>query len=255
MKFVESPNLPENAKIILIGEKYSNILGDKLVNIGLSPIFVPDNPCVDYRVSGHADLSVLHLGKNELVLAAYLKGSGFAEKMQDLGMEIFFSDKILGKCYPNDAALNLCICGNKIIFNPNSADSLIVDKLTNIRGYEKITIKQGYSKCSVCVLNENTIITSDEGIHRKAVEHGMCSLKIKPGYIDLPGFDYGFIGGAAFKINKKTLAFTGKLDKHPDRQNILDFTSLHNIDVVYITENQLFDVGSVIQIVEKQQLP
>ena len=254
MKFVESPNLPENAEIVLIGEKYCKILGDKLKNIGLSPIFVPDNPCVDDRVSGHADLSAIHLGKNKLVLAAYLKGSGFAEKMQALGMDIFFSDKIQGNSYPDDAGLNLCVCGNKLIYNPKSADAAIVDKLTNGRDCERIAVKQGYSKCSVCVLDENTIITSDEGIHREAVERGICSLKIRPGYIELPGFDYGFIGGATFKLNRNALAFTGRLDNHPDKQNILDFLCLHNIEAVYITEKQLFDIGSVIQIVEKQQL-
>ena len=30
-------------------------------------------------------------------------------------------------------------------------------------------------------------------------------LKIRPGYIDLPGFDYGFIGGASFKPQTQSL--------------------------------------------------
>lgn len=112
-------------------------------------------------------------------------------------------------------------------------------------------MKQGYSKCSICVLSENAIITSDNVIHKRAVANGIDSLLISQGFIDLPGFDYGFIGGASFKISKNKIAFTGHLDKHPDKERIFSFLSLHNIKPVYITEKAVFDIGSGIQIVEK----
>ena len=75
-------------------------------------------------------------------------------------------------------------------------------------------------------------------------------LKIRPGYIDLPGFDYGFIGGASFKISDTKLAFTGRLDSHPDAELITEFASLHNVDIVYITDKPAFDIGGVIPITE-----
>ena len=251
MNFVTNPNLPGDVKIVLIGEEYAQNLEIPLKNMGVIPIFVPNNPCVDNRIKGHADISVLHLGKNKLMLAPYLKGSGLDKKLSEIGMEIEYADIIQNPFYPNDAALNLCICGTKLIYNPKSVPSSIVDYLTIEEGLEKLIVKQGYTKCSVCVVREDAIITSDEVIHKRAVEAGINSLKICEGYIELPGYDYGFIGGAAFKLSHDTLAFTGNLNNHPDKNNILNFLSLHNINTVYITEFPAFDIGSVIQIVEK----
>ena len=86
-----------------------------------------------------------------------------------------------------------------------------------------LEVQQGYTKCSICVVSENAIITSDIGIHCKAKESGIDSLLISPGYIDLPGYKYGFIGGASFKISDNVIAFTGSLDSHPDKDNIEHF--------------------------------
>jgi len=251
MKYVEKPNLPQAAKIVLIGEKYSDILYKGLENLGIIPLLVPDNPFVDPRVSGHADLSVLHLGANKMVLAKYLKGSGLEQKLAELGIEIFFSNENQSSKYPFDSGLNVCACGKNFIYNPKTIDESIVDFLTNCERIKHIEVKQGYTKCSVCILDENAIITADKGIHKRVREAGIDSLLIKPGYIDLPGYDCGFIGGASFKLDNNTIAFSGNLDKHPDKDRILDFISLHNLEAVYITEKSAFDIGSLIQIVEK----
>lgn len=251
MKFVEKANLPRDAKIVLIGEKYSPKIKIPLENRGIKVLEVPDNPFVDERVSGHADLSVLHLGGNEIVLAPFLKGSGFEKEISELGFDIFFPDFLQRKEYPNDSYLNMCLCADKLICNPKTAHSPIVQYLTIEKRFEMLGVKQGYSKCSVCVVDSNSIITSDQGIHKRAVASGMDSLIISPAYVDLDGFDYGFIGGASFKLSDNEIAFTGNLDRHPDRDKILNFLSLHNIIPVYITENDAFDIGSAIQIVEK----
>ena len=251
MKFVEESNLPEKAKTIIIGEKYSQILDKPLENLGIEVIYVPDNPDVDGRLAGHADLSVAHLGEKKMALAPYLKGSGFADYFSELGCELLFPDMQQGEKYPRDAALNICLCGKCFFYNPKSAEKMIVDYLTIEKGKNGLSIKQGYSKCCICVVDENTIISSDQGIHERAVNTGYDSLLISPGHIELPGFNYGFIGGASFKLSSHELAFTGHLDMHPDKNIILNFLSLHNIKPVYITKKPVFDIGSCIQIVEK----
>ncbi len=251
MNFVEKPNLPENVSTLIIGAKYRDALNDPLEKQGINVLYLPDNPNVDERLCGHADLSVMHLGEHTIALAKYLKGSAFAEKLKKMGFKIIFSDVQQSEVYPYDAGLNMCVCGNKLIYNPKSADAKIVEYLTNEKGMIKLPVKQGYSKCSVCVVKDGAIITSDEGIHERAVANGIDPLIISPGNIALEGFGYGFIGGATFKLDKKTLAITGHLNEHPDKQKILNFLSLHNIELVYITKNMAFDIGSAIQLVEK----
>ena len=251
MKFVENANLPNDTKIVLIGEKYSPKFKIPLENRGIKLLEVPDNPFVDERLSGHVDLSVLHLGKNEIVLAPFLKGSRLEKEIKELGFNIIAPEFQQRKEYPYDSYLNVCLCNDKLICNPKTAVSSIAQYLTSEKGFEVLGVKQGYSKCSVCIVDSNSIITSDQGIHNRAVASGMDSLLISPGYVCLDGFEYGFIGGASFKLSDNELAFTGNLDRHPDRDKIINFLSLHNIMPVYITKYLAFDIGSAIQIVEK----
>ena len=251
MKYVAKPNLPENSKLVLIGEKYSEFFVKSLENMAILPLLVPENPYVDVKVSGHVDLSVLHVGANKIVMAPYLKGSSLSERLIHLGFEVIFTETFQAKSYPFDSGFNVCIIDNKLIYNPKTAEKTIVDILTKGERCHSINVKQGYSKCSTCVVNENAIITADEGIDRAARRAGIESLKITEGYIDLPGYDYGFIGGASFKINKNTIVFTGRLDDHPDKQRIIEFLSLHNVKALYITDRPIFDIGSAIPILEK----
>ena len=250
MRFVETPNLPVCADIVIIGEKYCKILQNGIKSLGINALFMPDNPYVDPRLSGHADLSVLHLGGDRLLLAPYLKGSSFSRQLEDRGFDIQFADIEQSALYPNDAQMNVCILGDKVIYNPKTVPDTIVKYLTIENGAIQVSSRQGYSRCSVCVVNDNAIITADEGICRSAKAHEIDVLKIRPGYIDLPGFDYGFIGGASFKLSDTKLAFTGGLDKHPDTERIIEFASLHNIDIVYITDKPAFDIGGAIPITE-----
>ena len=250
MRFVETPNLPVCADTIIIGEKYCNILQNDVKNLGINVLPMPDNPYVDGRLSGHADLSVLHLGGDRLLLAPYLKESELSHQLKNRGFGLQFADIEQSSLYPNDAQMNVCILGDKVIYNPKTVPNTIVKYLTFSDRAVQIISRQGYSRCSVCVVNDNAIITADEGISRGAEEHGIDVLKIRPGYIDLPGFDYGFIGGASFKISDTKLAFTGKLDRHPDAKRIIDFASLHNVEIVYITDKSVFDIGGAIPITE-----
>ena len=250
MRLVETPNLPVCASTVIIGEKYCNILQNGIKSLGINALFMPDNPYVDDRLSGHADLSVLHLGGNRLLLAPYLKRSSFSQQLEDRGFDIRFADIEQSALYPNDAQMNVCILGDKVIYNPKTVPDTIVKYLTIENGAIQISSRQGYSRCSVCVVNDNAIITADEGICRSAKAHGIDVLKIMPGYIDLPGFDYGFVGGASFKISDTKLAFTGGLDRHPDAEQIIEFTSLHDVDIVYITDKPAFDIGGAIPITE-----
>lgn len=250
MRFVETPNLPVRAGTVIIGEKYCNILQNGVENLGVNILPIPDNPYVDARLSGHADLSVLHLGGNRLLLAPYLKGGSFSQQLEYRGFNIKFADIEQSALYPNDAQINVCILGNKVIYNPKTVPDAIVKYLAIGDRAVQIISKQGYSRCSVCIVSDNAIITADEGICRSAKAHGIDVLKIRPGYIDLPGFDYGFIGGASFKISDTRLAFTGRLDSHPDAEQIIEFASLHNVNIVYITDKPAFDIGGAIPITE-----
>ncbi|MCD8117342.1 MAG: hypothetical protein LUE21_09570 [Oscillospiraceae bacterium] len=74
----------------------------------------------------------------------------------------------------------------------------------------------------------------------------MDVLEITPGYIELSGYQYGFIGGASFRLDAHTIAFTGTLDRHPDKMRILSFLAKHSVKPVFLTDRPLFDVGGAV---------
>ena len=248
MKLVTSPLLPVDAGAVLIGEKYISSLGDPLERQGILPIAIPNDPFVDERLSGHADLAVLHTGGKNLYLAPYLKGSDLSTRVQELGFDIIFPKIQQGPLYPQDAALNLCIFGDMAIYDPR----IVTDEIsTRISSFRFISTRQGYTKCSVLPIDKNSIITADRQIGESAKKAGLEALIIRPGYITLPGFRYGFIGGSAFIPREKELAFTGSLSSHPDEKLILQFLADREIKVSYLTDRPIFDVGSIIPILEK----
>jgi hypothetical protein len=117
--------------------------------------------------------------------------------------------------YPNDVRLNALILGDNAIVNQLTIGKEILDYIIS-KNYRIISVKQGYAKCSTVVIDENSIITSDNGIARAAEQAGIEVLKITEGFIRLKDFEYGFIGGACGKISKNKIAFCGRIQDHPD---------------------------------------
>lgn len=248
--FVNEPNLPIDCAAVIYGQKYGKDLAKSLESLHIENILLPDNPNIDPRLAGHADLSLLHTGGERLYLAPYLKEHSFAEELRTRGALLHFSELQQDRDYPADAQLNVCIMGKHVICNPKTAAARIVEHLTKLGDRTCIPVRQGYSRCAVCTVDADSIITADRGIATSAEENGLHVLLIRPGYIRLDGFLYGFIGGASFKLAHDKLAFTGNLDAHPDREKILGFLAERGIQAVFLTREPAFDIGSAIPIFE-----
>ena len=226
---------------LLIGKRYQDKLAQSLAAQWIDAFWIPDNPAVDTRLAGHADLSVFVSGRKAVVaqgiypyIVNYLTNVGFQVTMA----------REQGKQYPMDAGLCLCDTGKYLIYNPKTADPAAVA----ISASRPVCVSQGYTKCAACIVNEQSIITSDASVSRAAKNAGMDVLEITPGNIALDGFDYGFIGGASFKINNNVIAFTGTLDAHPDKEQILCFVAKHGLEPVFLTQEPIFDIGGAISV-------
>ena len=246
IKVIETPNLPKGSvQHIIIGEKYRNLLEKPLIEHNLAPIWLKSNPYVDDRLSGHADLSAVQIGKS-MFLSEYLK---YCEQIDNIAKVEYVPDPIKPE-YPHDSGLNFCIVGDKLFYNPKTANSELIEK----SGCTKLmSVKQGYTKCSICVVDENAIITSDKMIAAATQNIGMDVLYIEKPFVALEGFEYGFIGGAAFKISVHELAFTGIIENKIIKKEIEDFLNERHIKAIYLTDKPIFDVGSAIPLTEQIQ--
>ena len=224
---------------LLIGERYKSKLAEPLAAQGVQVIWLPDNPALDERLRGHADLSVFVSGRHAVVaqeIYPYI-----VNKLTNIGYSVAAAEE-QGAEYPNDVGLCICDTGKYTIFNPKTADPAAVA----ITSGQPVTVSQGYTKCAALIVNEQSIITSDAGVWRAAKNAGMDVLQIEPGFIELKGYDHGFIGGASFKLNENTIAFTGTLDAHPNREQIYAFLAERGQKPVILTDELIFDIGGAI---------
>lgn len=225
---------------LLIGERYRDKLGKSLVSQGIEPIYISDNPDVDPRLGGHVDLSIFKVQDKVFVLAGWIAGNSLlVNKLTNSGIRIIFSDRRQSPIYPHDANLCACAVGNRIIHSKKATDPVIYQNWPD----RLIDVKQAYSKCSVCVVDDNAIITADSGIANKAEENGIEVLHISPGEIILEGFDSGFIGGASF-ADESAIYFTGRLGSYND--SVEAFIATHGKKTVYLNSEMAFDIGGAI---------
>lgn len=226
---------------LAIGARYRHKLQGALEEHEVQTIWLPDNMDVDDRLAGHADLSIFSAAGT--VIAAKGIYPYIANKLTNR-VHLLESTLEQHPAYPGDAALCVCHTGKYLIYNPKTADPAIPEHVHSI----PIKVNQGYTMCSVCVVADEAIITSDSAISSRALQAGMDVLMISPGSVELDGFDYGFIGGATFLLSKTKLAFTGTLSAHPDQSRILAFLEKHQVKPVFLTNDPIFDIGGAVTI-------
>ena len=231
---------------VIVGEAAEAYMKDALSPYGVRVITCPANALLDARLSSHVDLSLIHLSGNRLLVSDAVCRHAFAASLIKLGAELIAASTVLGDKYPQDCGLCALILGPKLFHNLKHSDKALLSET----GYKHIHVNQGYTKCAVCIVSESAVITSDLGVAKRMRENGVDVLTISTGGIELEGYDTGFIGGAAFKLSKDKLAFTGVLDKCSDKERIEEFLAFHGIRTVYLTNRPLFDIGSIVPLTE-----
>lgn len=177
--------------------------------------------CVHDAIKDHPDIQLCRL-KNEIY-------QGDTDKLSEV--------------YPSDIRYNAACTGKYFIHNLKYTDSDLLKKAEN-EGLILINVKQGYSKCNIVTVDENSIITSDKGI-ASSCDDIMDVLLISEGNIILPGFNTGFIGGCSGKLND-TIFFNGDLSKHPDFIKIKDYIENRGLKCLWFKGTPLTDIGSII---------
>ncbi len=147
--------------------------------------------------------------------------------------------------YPGDCAYNVAKVGKKIIGNLEYTDSVIKNLYSKL-GYEFLNVNQGYTKCNLCIIDENSVITEDVGLYRALSANGMDVLKIPVGEVELKNFDNGFIGGASGFVNQRQIAFYGDISKCSYFKEIKKFINDRKVDIICLSQTKLKDFGSIL---------
>ncbi|MDD3705611.1 MAG: hypothetical protein PHC45_06070 [Clostridiaceae bacterium] len=245
MDFLKVPFIPDrDVSLVIVDYRISPVIESNLKAKGIE--CVKTVRCQDLydSVDGHPDMLMFHLRGNNIVLAPNIYES-MEPMLTKKGFAVTKGATWLERNYPGNIAYNILRVGDAVFHNIKHTDPEITKALRN-ENVKILNVKQGYTKCSVCILNDKTIITSDARISEIAEKYGIESFFIKPGGIDLKGMNYGFLGGASGLLSKSRIAFSGNLESIEDNHKLIDFISAKGFEIEYLSDEKAVDYGSIL---------
>lgn len=246
MSFVSNPNLPDKAVgLAVVGSRISDSALARLEGLGVKALVMPAHSFLYDAVATHPDMLLHHLGGDTIV---YAPGTddGILDTLRAYGFKLLCGEKTLSATYPNDIAYNVARVGKYYFHNLKHTDPLLKE-LLNQQGIEPVHVEQGYSKCSILPVDEQSMITTDAGIAKAARRAGLDVLLAECGSsIRLPGLNYGFIGGACGLISKSLCAVNGSLKKLDGCEAVISFLSKRGVRAIELSDDFVMDVGSII---------
>ena len=242
-----NPFIPikEADTVIIAGNTDIKII-DSLKKLRLN--IIPTIKCleVDESISFHPDIVIHPVNYDTLVIAPNVYDY-YSNTLYGTNIKLIRGEKKLEVNYPYDIAYNVGRMYGIAISNFEYTDEVLKYYLEK-EGLELINVKQGYTKCSIAVVDEMSAITADMLIYKVLIEKGYSVLLIEPGYIDLEYKKYGFIGGATGNYSKDILFLSGIIDSHPDKQKILKFIKSKNKNIHILSEKNIVDIGTIISL-------
>lgn len=220
-----------------------------LLALGFQVISLPRDCRLQSPVASHADMLVCVIGKNLFCSDRYyFDNQEIFQLIKSYGYNVIPCDAHISSNYPSDIAFNMLFINDTIMGRvdrmPNEMRELSLKNEIPL-----IAIKQGYAKCSTLLLDNSALISADGGIIKEAKRLGLSTLKIdnSPDAVTLPGYDYGFIGGASGVFNK-AIYFTGDITQHPNGSQIHAFCQTNGFKVHTLRkENEkCIDIGGII---------
>ncbi len=213
---------------------------NNLKRLDIEPIPIPKTGLVDGPLAGHPDIQVFIHEKH--VFCHPDISASFASKIEKHAEVIICSTR-LTKDYPGDVLYNIACAGSSAFRHSGGADPRVEEYLRS-HNITAAGVKQGYAKCSTLIVDDNSIVTADVSIHRAASSQGLASLLISPGTIDLPGYGYGFIGGATGLCDDMVFC-AGTLSHHPDYETIVRFIDERAKKIVPLGRMPAVDLGTI----------
>ena len=196
--------------------------------------FLSEN-CTYEAVAGHPDIFIMQ--GDETILAPNTPVS-VQKKLHDFQI----GDTTVGKELKDSTPYN-CVITNKFIIHKHGfTDSAV---LRYNAGKNFISVPQAYTRCNLMEIAKNTFITSDRGIYETLRKHNLECLPVSPKGIQLPPYQYGFIGGCMGKFGD-TVYINGSLSTHSEGDKIRSFIQKHSLQIKELHQGKLYDGGGIL---------
>ena len=154
-------SINKNSQLI-IDKRMRNIEKEKIKELGYNLIEINESKNVYEEISSHVDIFTCKIG-NKLIIEPTKYNEIKEQLRNDYDIEQG-KEKVENK-YPYDIKYNVCIIGKKAIHNFEFTDLKTKEELIK-QGYELINTVQGYTNCSIAVIDDNSAIVTDKGLFK-----------------------------------------------------------------------------------------
>lgn len=243
-------------KYLVIDSRMDIIFKEYFLSLGYVLIEIPISKNTYIEISAHADIFCSKIA-DKIIFEKSVYDIFFNDKRYSNIMKmknIICGKKEVSSKYPNDVLYNVSLVGNNAIHNFKFTDDN-VRKVIKSNNINCININQGYSKCSIANVCDNSCIVTDKKIYEALTKNGIDTLLLekKPDIKLLAKSSYskmeGFIGGATCMIDNKFIVF-GDVKYTNNEKKIREFLDSKNVELVHFNLHELVDYGSAIEIVE-----
>ena len=218
-----------------------------LTRQGFECCALPPFQKLDPGLDTHPDMLFLCLGERLFVHSDYLSVPGAGNIIFEISerkrCKTEPTIQPMGPVYPDDILFNILVIGKHLVGRLDSVSKKVLFCAKDA-GYELHSVRQGYARCTTCVLSDEAAVTQDPGISALLRELKIDVLQVDEKDILLPGFDHGFIGGASGKF-MESVYFTGDLSRLAKGGEIAAFCQKHGIKPVSLTQERLVDCGGL----------
>lgn len=236
---------------ILIDSRMRNIEKNTLKYLGYRLVKIERSNNVYPEISSHVDIFTTKIG--DILVVEKSKYEDLLFMLKNTEYNILSGKEEVEMNYPEDIKYNVCIIGNYAVHNFKYTDKVVL-KLLNEHGYELINVEQGYTNCSIAVIDDSSVITTDKKIAEKLIANNISVLlldytpdiKLKDEYGNYSNMN-GFIGGAIGKVDNNIIIF-GDLEKIDKDNKIRDFIKSRNLNIIDFKGLDVIDYGGLVEV-------
>ncbi len=228
-------------RIYIVDNRYYDVFCHTLGE-GLSVLPSVTCKALDEPVSAHPDMVLFSAEKGTTICAEEVYEE-YHKMLSPFGIKLVQGESTLMRDYPKDIAYNVLNTPRGAFAKFDSTDKQIIDLLDRLNA-PRISVRQGYARCATVCFGD-ALISADTTIIEAGKKAGLSVLSVCPGYVSLPGYDYGFLGGASGILGRDTVAFFGDLSLHPDGEKIRNFITENGFFTKEVIGQSLTDIGTI----------
>ena len=236
---------------ILIDPRMRNVEKNTLKYLGYELVPIQRSNNVYPEISSHVDIFTTKIGDTLVVEKSQFEDLTFMLKKSEYN--IVRGKEQIEMHYPDDIKYNVAIIGNYAVHNFKYTDKKVL-KLLKEGGYELIDVEQGYTNCSIAVIDDTSVITTDKKIAERLRANNLSVLLLD--YTpDIKLLDehgryssmQGFIGGAIGKVDNNIIIF-GDLEKIDKDGQIRKFITDRHLTIVEFNGLDVIDYGGILEV-------